>query len=380
MSADLQRCTACGLPSTYETIEFDEAGRCNICKNHDIKRAIDWNARRAELGRLIEKYRGKHSYDMIIPYSGGKDSVWTLYYLMKEFKVKPLVVQFDHMLFRPGLLANNERVFRKLGVEVHHFRPSWPLVKRIMKESFIRRGDFCLHCHLGVFSYPMQVALRYNTPLIFWGEPSSEYTTYSSYDVPEEVDEVRFDKFVNLGITGNDIAGMIKKDFDFDYRDLSPFIYPKAADLKALGVKSVCLGSYIPWDVRKQVEIIQRELGWKGDQVEGMPPSENYSKVECALQGVRDYAKLMKRGYGRVTQTMAIDRRNGRATKEQAEAIIDKYEGEKPASLDLFLEYTGLTEEEFNETLQRTAVPPHEPDFNLPKGEPLHDADQWYRD
>ena len=38
-------------------------------------------------------------------------------------------------------------------------------------------------------------------PLVFWGEPSAEYTAYYSYDEAEEVDERRFNRFVNLGIT-----------------------------------------------------------------------------------------------------------------------------------------------------------------------------------
>ena len=44
-------------------------------------------------------------------------------------------------------------------------------------------------------------------------------------------------------------------------------------NLNKLGYRSVCLGSYIPWDVRKQADIISKELGWKGDVVEGMPPN-----------------------------------------------------------------------------------------------------------
>jgi hypothetical protein len=55
----------------------------------------------------------------------------------------------------------------------------------------------------------MQVALRYETPLVVWGEPSTEYTAYYDKDETEEVDETRFDRFVNLGITADDMAGMV---------------------------------------------------------------------------------------------------------------------------------------------------------------------------
>ena len=83
--------------------------------------------------------------------------------------------------------------------------------------------------------------------LIFWGEPSSEYTAYYDYrdDEVEEVDETRFNRFINLGITAEDMAGMISHDFKFDPRDLAPFTYPPVRDLRRLGYRSVSLGSYI---------------------------------------------------------------------------------------------------------------------------------------
>src|ERR1700742_4725861 len=90
----LKRCAKCGLPQTYETIEFDEAGVCNICRGFSFKQEkIDWTARKKMLDAMIEEYRGKHEYDCIIPFSGGKDSTFTLLYLMKEYRIKPLVVQ-----------------------------------------------------------------------------------------------------------------------------------------------------------------------------------------------------------------------------------------------------------------------------------------------
>jgi PP-loop superfamily ATP-utilizing enzyme len=199
----MRKCVRCGLPETYETIEFDALGVCNICNQHTHKNEqLDWSARKLMLDDLIESYRGKYEYDCIVPFSGGKDSTFTLYYLMKEYGLKPLVIQFDHGFMRPGLLENNERTFKKLGVDVLRFSPKWDLVKRVMLESLIRKGDFCWHCHTGIFAYPMHVAIKYQTPLIFWGEPSSEYTAYYDYrdDEIEAVDETRFNRFVNLGI------------------------------------------------------------------------------------------------------------------------------------------------------------------------------------
>ena len=134
--------------------------------------------------------------------------------------------------------------------------------QKVNASMFIEKGDFCWHCHTGIFSYPMQVVIKENTPLIIWGEPSSEYTAYYSYDQLEEVNEERFNRYINLGITADDMA--IRLMGKVDDRDLEPFRYPMLKDLMKLGYRSVCLGSYILWDVKKQVEAIKEELEERG--------------------------------------------------------------------------------------------------------------------
>jgi N-acetyl sugar amidotransferase len=381
---DLRRCERCSLPETYETIEFDADGVCNICRQKEFKDSIDWAARREQLEALVAEYRGRYDYDCLVPFSGGKDSTWTLYFLVTEFRLKPLVVQFNHGFFRPTLLENNERTFKKLGVDVHTFTPNWTVVKRLMLESLIRKGDFCWHCHTGIFAYPMHVALQHRVPLVFWGEPSSEYTAYYDYrdDEVEEVDERRFNRYVNLGITAEDMAGMIRDDFALDPRDLKPYTYPPLRELKKLGYRSVCLGSYIPWNTKRQAEIIGRELGWRGDQVEGMPDGMyTFEKIECYMQGVRDYIKFLKRGYARVTQMTALDVRRGEMTTAEARALITEYEGRKPAALDLFLGYLGISEDEFATIVRNTVVAPHEPDLlRIQPAKRTADYDRWYRE
>ena len=93
----LKKCVKCLLPETYETIEFDEEGVCNICRSVEYKqRNVDWVERKQQLSQLIEKYRGKNDYDCIIPFSGGKDSTFALYYIVKNLKFKIKI--FENLL------------------------------------------------------------------------------------------------------------------------------------------------------------------------------------------------------------------------------------------------------------------------------------------
>ena len=377
MSISLRTCARCLTPETHETVTFDGEGICNVCRQHEHKKtAIDWAARRLELDALVAEYRGKHAYDCIVPFSGGKDSTFTLAYLVKTYRLKPLVVQFDHGFMRPRLEENNVRTFKKLGVDVLSFKPNWHVVRKVMVESLKRKGDFCWHCHTGIFAYPMQVAVRYEVPLLFWGEPSAEYTSYYGYDETEEVDERRFNRFVNLGITADDMQGMIDMT-GIDPRDLSPFRYPPLKELRKLRVRSVCLGSYVPWDVKSQVSLIEHELGWTGNLVEGVPEDYSYEKVECFMQGVRDYLKFLKRGYSRTAHLTSLDIRNGRMTRKRALELAEQHDGKRPASLDVFLKYIDMTEAEFHEIARGHAVSPWVCDHSkLTRGLPLPDFDR----
>jgi N-acetyl sugar amidotransferase len=372
----VKRCTNCLLPETHETISFDARGVCSVCQNREYRdERINWNSRREALDLLLAKIRNTSDYDCIIPFSGGKDSTFTLFYAVRELSLKPLVVSFDHGFYRPNMIANRNRVVETLGVDMLTFKPNWLLVRELMLQSLLEKGDFCWHCHTGIFSYPMWIAIEKQIPLLLWGEPSSEYASYYSYEEDEEVDENRFNQIVNLGITALDMK--MRMGREFNERDFKPYTYPPRKILREANVKSVALGSYIPWNPREQSKIISAELGWNGDEVEGVPPEFNYEKIECYMQGVRDYIKYRKRGYSRVSHLMALELRKGAIDQENAKEIVSKYEGKRPASLDVFLNMLGISETDFETIIREHRVDPWDDQVLVQIGKRPHDFDLW---
>jgi N-acetyl sugar amidotransferase len=377
---DLPRCSRCALPITWETLSFGEDGVCNVCKNWETKKSsIDWNQREAMLVSLLDTVKAKKAeYDCIVPFSGGKDSTFTLLTLVRKYKLRPLVVSFDHGFYRPKMVDNRTRTFRRLGVDVITFTPNWQVVRKMMLEALVRKGDFCWHCHTGVYAYPMQIAVKFKIPLVIWGEGGGEYESYFKYEELEEMDEWKFNRRIILGIRAEDMAGFINEDISA----LAPFLYPSKQEIDAVGIKSIQLGNYLPWNVQKQVQLIQDELGWEMDTIESGLPGNTYEKIECMLQGVRDYVKYLKRGFSRVTHLTTLDIRHGRMTRDEALTLIQQLEGNKPRSLQVFLEYVGLTEAEFHAIVLDQVIPPAVPiDPNtLPEGAPLWDQEAWFRD
>jgi N-acetyl sugar amidotransferase len=373
---EMQECSVCLLPQTHETITFNEKGICSVCGNLEKKLKVSWESRREDLDTLIAEKRSlDKDYDCVIPFSGGKDSTFSLYFVVNELKLKPLVTSFDHGFYRPKILENRNKVLKKLGVDFVSFTPNWKLVKKLMLISLRDKGDFCWHCHTGISSYPFQVAIEKNIPLIIWGESSTEYTNYYKTEEFHNIGEDSYNKIANLGISAEDMQ--FRLNGEFSLRDLKPFSFPSKQDVLSKGISSFPLGNYIKWDTKKQVEIIKNSLGWEGDQVEGVPPGYDYEKIECMMQGMRDYLKYRKRGYSRTTHLVAMDLRNGKLSKDEGTRLILDYEGQKPYSINMFLEMLDLKEDELEEIIKAQIIAPWDGKIPVKIGPKPKDYEVW---
>ena len=336
----MKKCAKCLIPETHEAISFDENGVCSVCKNIENKEVVDWEQRGKELKEIAEWSKGQGKYDCIIPASFGKDSAFTLLYACKDLGLNPLVVCCNHGFMRPNVMENRRKAQEILNFDILDFTLDREVVKKLMLESLKRTGDWCYPCHLLVFALPMHIANWLNVPMVVWGESSMEYTSH--FDEAEEVDKKRFDTVVNLGLDLEEIA----KAAGIPMSKLWMMEYP---DFKG---RSICLGNYIKWDTRDNVRRIKEEIEWTGDQVDGIPPEYDYEKVECKFQGMRDYCIYKKKGFGRTAHLVAIDLRNGNIEKEEAERLIDTYDGIRPSCMDEWLDYVGITEQEYEQIME----------------------------
>ena len=357
-------CSKCVMPETAESLKFDDNGSCSVCTQIKFKQTnVDWKSRGKEFDFILNRFRNKNDYDCIVPVSGGKDSTFTLWYIVTQKKLKPLVVRFDHGFYRKNHEENVKKTISKLGVDFINFKANQKIVNMMMIESLVRRGDFCWHCHVGVTAYPIKIAIEKKIPLLILGEPSAEYGSFYNYNDIEYLNVEKFNKMSNLGINAEDMLGMIKDRFKnekIDKRDIDPFRFPSQEELNKHNILGIYLGSYVPWDVKKQVKIIKEELNWKGDEVEGIPPEYDYEKIECYMQGVRDYLKYIKRGFGRTSHLTSIDIRNGRLERDDALKMVNAYDGKRPKALDFFLKITNISEDEFYDYAFNHIVDPHE--------------------
>ena len=372
----MKKCVKCLLPETHETITFDTQGVCSVCSNFGIKQEVDWESRNEELKRIVADVKSRDAkYDCVIPFSGGKDSTWSLYYATKILGLRALVVCFDHGFYRKRLLENQNKVLKKLGVDFLTFTPNIKLVKKMMLQSLKDKGDFCWHCHTGISAYPLHIAIEKNIPLVLWGESSTEYTNYFRVEDFHSIDAITFNRISNLGISAEDMY--YRLDEEFELREFDPFSMPDFRAMQEKEIHTFPLGNYIKWDTQSQVQTIIEELEWSGDEVEGVPPDYSFEKIECMMQGMRDYLKYIKRGYARTTHLTSIAIRKGDLNRAEAENLVLEHEGVKPYSIQLFLEFLDITEEELNHILGSQVVDPWNGKVPVRIGKKPHDYDSW---
>jgi glutamine---fructose-6-phosphate transaminase (isomerizing) len=111
----LRRCSKCLLPETFPFIEYDEQGICNYCKNfkHQVK-ALPIS----RLFELVEPYRkSNHKADCLVPFSGGRDSTYTLHLTKNVLKLNPIAFTYDWGMVTDLGRRNIARVCGKLGIE-----------------------------------------------------------------------------------------------------------------------------------------------------------------------------------------------------------------------------------------------------------------------
>ncbi|AIW12745.1 glucosamine 6-phosphate synthetase [Vibrio tubiashii] len=112
---DLKRCTKCILPETMPYIEFDSDGVCNYCNNYKLRNVPK---PKENLFELVKPYRRPgNQLDCLVPFSGGRDSCYSLHLIVNELKMKPVTYTYDWGMVTDLGRRNISRMCSKLGVE-----------------------------------------------------------------------------------------------------------------------------------------------------------------------------------------------------------------------------------------------------------------------
>jgi len=349
----MKYCKRCLYPDTKPQLIFNQDRICSACINYEKKKTIDWDKKRKEFKEILEKYRSKNktNYDCIIPVSGGKDSHYQTYVIKKEFGLNPLVVNF-HPHDQTELGKENLENLKKIGVDCIEFSPNPEIYLKLARFGLKELGDFQWPEHLGIFTIPVQMAVKFNIPLIIWGEnPQLEYGQPTDVNKDTILDREWNEKNGGYFLDKIKPIDMIKYGFELD--ELRSYIYPTDDEIRKVGVTGVFLGSYVNWDIFNQLEIVKK-IGFKENSGNKEGTYDGWENLDVYFTVFHDYFKFLKYGFGRATDHASIEIRYGRMTREDGLELVKKSEGKIPRKyLKEFLKAAKITEEEFHKTCDK---------------------------
>ncbi len=347
-------CRKCAYPSSSAvSLDFDKETVCTGCQVTAEKKDIDWEKRKQLLLDIIKEYKGKSNlnYDCIIPVSGGKDSYFQTHVIKNELKLNPLLVTYNANNYSKTGLENLANMREKFDVDHIFFTPS---VKALIKMNIIgmtMMGDMNWHAHMGIRTYPIQTAVRYDIPLMFWGEHGrSDVGGMFSY---HDFFEFTYRSFFEHDCRGYSLDDAViegkKNGITLSSKELDPWRYPSDKEIERVGVRGLFVSNFFYWDANEHGQMMIKEYNFK----ESSEPFERTYRRMSNLDdihenGIHDYMKFIKFGYGRCSDHSSKDIRSGKLSRDEGIREIKMRDHIKPRDLERWLKYVNWTEDQFD--------------------------------
>lgn len=348
LPTEVKFCSKCVVSNQRPRISFDAEGVCSACRYSERKEtSIPWEARQKELEALLDKHRSNDgSFDVVVPCSGGKDSTFVAHQLKYKYGMHPLTVTWaPHIYTEVGW--RNFQNFIASGFDNILGTPNGKVHRQLTSLSFEHLGDPFQPFIYGQKAFPLQIATKYKIPLIMYGENGEvEYGGDSKNENSPKHD-------VNEDLIKHYFSGIGPNywlDHGFSAKDLHFYNPPPLDEMMKVGIECHFMGYYTRWTPQENFYYAVENSGFEAN-----PDGRNegtyskYASLDDRIDGFHYYLAYIKFGLGRATSDAAHEVRDGHITRDEAVALVRKFDGEFPRKyFKDFLEYTDLSEEKFH--------------------------------
>ena len=314
-----------------KTLIFDEDGVCDACRNADQKENIDWKVREKQLLQLLDKYRSKDgSYDCMVPGSGGKDSAMQAHILKYKYGMNPLTITWPPILYT-DYGYKNWKSWINSGFDNVTFTPNGKVMNLLTKLSIENLYHPFQTFMLGQKNLAPKLALKYGISLIFYGENEAEYGN----PIADNATSLRDKSYYTMN-NMNDIylGGVSIKELKEKYlltnQDVSSFLPADANDLAKSDIQVHYLGYYIKWIPQEVYYYAVENTNFKARPFRTQGTYSKYNSIDDKIDDLHYYTTYIKFGIGRATYDASQEVRNKHLTREEAVALVKKFDGEFP--------------------------------------------------
>ena len=342
---DVKFCRKCTISNQRPRIKFDDNGVCSACNFAEYKQAnVDWKKREDELVALCDRFRRNDGrYDVIVPCSGGKDSAFVAHQLKFRYGMNPLTVTSAPLLYTDIGRTNLEAMIAS-GLDNLKVTTNGTITRKLVALCFEHMGDPFQPFVYGATNLPLQISARFDIPLLMYGENGEvEYGGDMKNAFKPTRDIGDHDKHYFSGKPPD-----FWSQFGISEADLKPFMAPPVEELRKVGTEIHFYGYYKFWDPQENFYYCQEHTGFMPNPERSQGTYSKYASLDDKLDGFHYFLGFIKFGIGRATSDASHEVRDGKITREEAVALVRRFDSEFPAKyFSEFLEYCSITEAQF---------------------------------
>jgi len=348
LPADVKFCTKCVISnqrpgstvefkhtsdSKKQTMAIDDEGVCDACRVAEHKNTqIDWNKREGQLLTLLDKHRKNNgSYDCLVPGSGGKDSAFQAHVLKYKYGMNPLTITWPPILYTDYGYKNFKNWIDVGGFDNISFNRNGRAMRILTKLSIENIFHPFQTFILGQKNIAPKLALKYNIPLVFYGENEAEYGN----PIAENSISLRDKSYYTMKNLNDIYLGGITVREIIDkhglcLNDLMSFLPSRVEELENSNMEVHYLGYYLKWTPQEAYYYAVEHTDFKARPFRSQGTYSKYNSIDDKIDDLHYYTTFIKFGIGRASYDASQEIRNNHINREEGQALVKRFDGEFP--------------------------------------------------
>lgn len=343
-----------------QSLAFDEHGMCDACKFAELKKRIDWAERERQLMDLCNRFRRNDGrYDVVVPGSGGKDSVMAAHLLKYKYGMNPILVTWPPALYT-DIGQYNFNKWLDSGFANYTYHQNRKVHRVLTQQAFLNL------CHpfqpfiLGQKNLAPKMSVLLDIPLVIFGENEAEYGN----PIVDNEKPTRDPKYYSADgrleelYLGGVSAVELMQRYKFTKADLEAYLPIDPNRLLETGSEVHYLGYYLRWHPQETYYFAVENSDFVPNVHRTEGSYSKYSSLDDQIDWLHYYTAHIKFGIGRATYDSAQEIRNGDITRAEGIALVKRFDGEYPHQyLATCLDYMDITIDQFHEVIEEARTP-----------------------